>query len=188
MIKNKVKAFYEFNTLDKTYDPINQLTITKYQPIFPKFLLNIWRNYGVSSHKDGFFWLVNPDDYIEVINQFIPNRRDLYVVVRTAFGGLIYYDHKAKEAYNYLCPIYRQVTSLTSNLAVVMNGWLTTEEICVNLMFYSVYAMARQILPRPESDECYGFVPAIALGGDFSPNNVKTLKMKEHLSFLSQLR
>lgn len=194
-MKNKVKAFYEFNPLDKIYASLPESVIEKYSIILPEFLIKIWKKEGLSSHKNGFFWLVNPDEYSNILSQFIPNNETLHVVIRTAFGGLIYYDEKAnssqkkdKEEYNYLCPIYLQVTPLTSDLSAVMNGWLTTEEIFGPLMLYNLYISAREKLHSPAPDECYGFFPAIALGGDLYPDNLKLVKIREHLSFLSHLR
>jgi hypothetical protein len=194
-MNNKVKAFYEYNPLDVIYADMPKSMIEKYQQILPEFLIEIWNKDGLSSHKDGFFWMVNPDDYTEIINQFIPNNNSLHVLIRTAFGGLIYFDENAKinpkkdkYQYNYLCPIFLQVTPLTNNLDVVMNGWLTTEEVYISLMFYNIYKMGRKKLPRPQPDECFGFSPAIALGGDLYPDNIKLFKIKEHLLFLSQLK
>lgn len=195
MKTSKIKTFLEYNPVDKIYSIVPKNIIEKYQSIFPKFLLNLWENEGLSSHKDGFFWLVNPEEYNEIISQFLPNSGNLHVVIRTAFGGLIYLDESAKssrkknrEAYNYLCPIYLQTTSMTSSLDAVMNGWLTTDEIYMPLMFYNIYAIGRKKIPRPESNECFGFSPAVALGGDIDPNNIKLFKIREHLLFLSQLK
>lgn len=191
-MNNKIKAFYQYNPLDSIYASVPDSTIEKYQKLLPKFFIEIWKNEGLSSHKDGFFWLVNPEEYHELIKQFIPAQTSLHVLMRTAFGGLIYFDEnshaqKGKEQYNYLCPIYLQVTPFTSSLEAVMNGWLTTTEIYAPLMFYDLYVMARTKLPRPAADECFGFSPAIALGGDMESDHIKLFKIKEHLSFLSQL-
>ena len=38
-----------------------------------------------------------------------------------------------------------------------------------------------------QHDECFGFEPAIALGGSESVENVRIVKLREHLSILSQL-
>ena len=38
-----------------------------------------------------------------------------------------------------------------------------------------------------KSDEMYGFVPALALGGPMELKNLQRVKLIEHLEFLSQL-
>ncbi len=69
-----------------------------------------------------------------------------------------------------------------------MNGWLTDEAIYAPLMLYYLYISARKRLKAPAVDECYGFKPAIALGGDMYSESLEVFKIKEHLSFLAQLK
>ncbi|WP_442787264.1 T6SS immunity protein Tdi1 domain-containing protein [Flavobacterium suncheonense] len=38
-----------------------------------------------------------------------------------------------------------------------------------------------------EADECYTFVPALALGGDEKITNLQKVKIKENLEILAQL-
>jgi Uncharacterized conserved protein len=192
---NNLTAFNEHNPKDGIYATIPKATVNKYQNKLPKALIDIWEKEGLSSYKDGFFWLVNPDEYKEIIYQFIPNEDTLHVLIRTAFGGLIYLNEQAKkqknnsqEKYNYLCPIYLQVTPLTSDFTALMNGWLTTEDIYIPLMLYEVFRTAKKRLPSLQSDQCFGFTPAIALGGDITPDNISVFNIKEHLGFLSQLK
>ncbi|RMM82688.1 T6SS immunity protein Tdi1 domain-containing protein, partial [Pseudomonas savastanoi] len=42
-------------------------------------------------------------------------------------------------------------------------------------------------LGQLQSDEMYGFVPALALGGPVELKNLQKVKTTEHLMFLSQL-
>jgi hypothetical protein len=35
-----------------------------------------------------------------------------------------------------------------------------------------------------EYDECFGYVPLLALGGNESVNNLKKVKMKEHIALI----
>lgn len=189
---DKIKAFHDFNGKETFYQNVKQNTIDKYQDILPKFLIKIWKDKGLSHYKDGFFWLVNPDEFEETISFFKTDISKIHVVMRTGFGGLIYLNEAGNDnperKFNYLCPIYNNVTPLTDKLDVVMNGWLTTEEVYAPMMFSHIYEQARKRLPIPAADECYGFVPALALGGDFDADNIKIVKMKEHLSMLSQLK
>lgn len=188
------KFFYVYNPLDQKWSSVHKTTIEKYREILPICIIDMWQDTGFSSHKDGFIWMVNPDDYRDIITQFIPASENLHVIIRTAFGGLVFFDASAAESqisgteqYNYLCPIFLRITPLTSDLGAVMNGWLSTEEICSQLMLYNLYRLARNRLSVPTQDECYGFSPAIALGGDINSDNLNIYKIKEHLFFLSQL-
>ena len=194
-MSEKLKAFFEYNPLSFSYEDMPATAIDKYEHILPDYLIETWKTYGISSYQDSFFFLVNPEDYSANLSQFLPDVTSKHVIIRTALGGLIYFDESAEEAckrggqqYSYLCPHYLQITPFTSNLAAVMNGWLTDEAIYAPLMFYYLYTAARKRLKAPAVDECYGFNLALALGGDMSSESLTVFKIKEHLSFLSQLK
>jgi hypothetical protein len=61
--------------------------------------------------------------------------------------------------------------------------WLMTE--CV--YFDDLFEPARERLGTLGSDEMYGFVPALMLGGPDSLERLEKLKAVEHLVLLSQL-
>ncbi len=190
---SEIRAFYEYNPLDEIYAAVPDSVISRYRGTLPDFLLEIWANDGLSTHKDGFFRLVNPDDYHQLINSFILSDQQLQVVLSTAFGGMIFYDPDNASPtaqgkhYSFFCPVFLQRTPLSNDLDAIMKGWLTTEEIYVPLMLYNLYTLARKRLPRPTANECYGFVPAIALGGDLDAGQISLYKLKLHLDFLAQL-
>jgi hypothetical protein len=53
--------------------------------------------------------------------------------------------------------------------------------------FFSLFRRARRKLGLLKSDEMYGFVPALMLGGSEELENLEKVKIIEHLIFLSQL-
>ena len=53
--------------------------------------------------------------------------------------------------------------------------------------FYGLFRPALENLGKLRSDEMYGFVPALALGGAMELKNLQKVKTIEHLEFLSQL-
>lgn len=186
-------AFYEYNQPVEQEADVRAATIAKYTGILPDPLLTLWKNDGLSALKDRFFRLTDPDDFTGVMPWFFADPENHFVILRTAFGGMVVFDQSAreengKEAFSFLCPIYLTETPFTSALDAVLNGWLTTPEIYDPLMFHTLYTLARERLPAPEADECYGFAPAIALGGDLFPSQVKLFKWREHLLFLAQLK
>jgi predicted DNA-binding WGR domain protein len=190
---NPLKAFYEFNGKGVKYQDIPNEVIEKYSKMLPEFLIKIWQDEGLSSFNDGFVWFVNPDEYSGILSLFVPESENLHVIMRTAFGGLFFMKEHENEhpelvrKYSYFCPIYRKGIEMSDQLEDTLNGWLTTEELLAPYMFSNLYSWARKRLPIPAYDECYGFVPAIAMGGDMEPDNIQIVKQKEHLSFLAQI-
>ena len=53
--------------------------------------------------------------------------------------------------------------------------------------FEELFPPALETLGLLKTDEMYGFVPALALGGPMELKNLQRVKLIEHLEFLSQL-
>lgn len=53
--------------------------------------------------------------------------------------------------------------------------------------FLGLFSRARKKLGPLKSDEMYGFVPALMLGGSEALENLEKVNIIEHLTFLSQL-
>ena len=73
--------------------PCDENIIEKYKDKLPKQLFKYWRELGWCSYGDGLFWMVNPDEYQEILNSWLSetvfeNRDDLSVIARNAFGEL----------------------------------------------------------------------------------------------------
>jgi len=57
-----------------------------------------------------------------------------------------------------------------------------------NALDRPTYRQARRRLGAPTRDEVYAYVPALALGGSEDVAILQKVKLREHLSFLAQLR
>ena len=73
--------------------PSNEEVIHKYIGLLPNELLDYWEKFGFCSFLDGGFYLTNPDDYKELLEQYLrdtplANRDNLYVICKSAFGTL----------------------------------------------------------------------------------------------------
>jgi len=177
------------------YTPVPSAIIEHYKKILPERLLNYWQDHGWSAHAEGIFWMVNPAEYDGVVRSWLGDtefeKKDNYhVIARTAFGGLYLWGEKTGHAL--------KIESLLSRYCAQDLG--TTE---VNLDresqifflapsvegsdFFSLFRRARRKLGLLKSDEMYGFVPALMLGGSEELENLEKVKIIEHLIFLSQL-
>ena len=80
----------EMGNADEILQIDNKL-LEKYKGVLPNELLLYWKEYGLTSFMDGLFWFTNPDDYEDLMRSYLVNtpladRKDLYVVARSAFG------------------------------------------------------------------------------------------------------
>lgn len=73
--------------------PNNEEVILKYRGLLPNELLNYWEKFGFCSFLEGGFYLTNPDEYTELLEQYLvntplANRENLYVICKSSFGKL----------------------------------------------------------------------------------------------------
>ena len=74
----------------------DEAVLQKYRSILPDQLLTYWRQYGFCGFADGLFWITNPDDYEDILPDWLPEaeqaRHKHYVIARTGWGELLVWE------------------------------------------------------------------------------------------------
>lgn len=170
---------------DGTFPPVSEATLRKYTEKVPSFLTEIWKTDGYRSFGNGFFWLVNPDDLMAEMEQAAPGFEGLLPLLRTALGSVFFEHGGTCHAFD---PVYLDVTTYEGfSLADVMNYSVTADKSLNEHYHHNLYEKARARLDPVTYKECYGFVPAIALGGELDANNLQKMNLQVYLQILSQL-
>jgi hypothetical protein len=167
-----------------TLQTVDIETIKKYESILPEFLINEWKERGFSSYLNGLLITTNPEDYYEIMKGWASEPENCHVVMRTAFGSLYYFK---EDEYHYISVIHNLSSNLKKRLDFIIKYILNNKESQKNILHKDIYDKVYKRLGAPNYNEVYAFVPAIAIGGDYNPDNVKKVKLKEHLAFLQQL-
>ncbi|EPF64475.1 GAD-like domain-containing protein [Pseudomonas syringae] len=170
-------------------------SISRYRNKLPNQLLDYWSEYGWCGYADGLFWTVNPQDYEHILDQWISatslyQQDNYHVIARSAFGILYIWGEK-----NGYCLTLNAYISRYSTRKSIFAG--EKLDLGAKAFFSSMIAEyndlddlfkpALKSLGALKSDEMYGFVPALALGGPMELKNLQKVKTIEHLTFLSQL-
>ena len=75
---------------------VNDAILQKYRGILPDQLLIYWQQYGFCGFADGLFWITNPDDYEELLKDWLPEseltRSKHYVIARTGWGEMLVWE------------------------------------------------------------------------------------------------
>lgn len=175
--------------------PVPLPAIEHYRKKLPERLLNYWEHYGWSTHAGGLFWIVNPAEYEGVVRSWLEGTafetRDTYhVIARTAFGCLYLwgektgYSLKIESVLSRYCAYELGTTEDSLNRQsqlFFMNPSIESSD------FLGFFSRTRKKLGPLNSDEMYGFTPALMLGGSEILENLTKVKIIEHLIFLSQL-
>lgn len=170
-------------------------SIVRYSKILPERLLNYWHDYGWSGHADGIFWIVDPQEYEGVVSMWLKDieleTRDTYhVIARTAFGKLYLWGEKTGQSLTiescYSLCAYKKRGRTAEDLDRQYESFFISASFEFS-DFLDLFVPAKRKLGVLQSDEMYGFVPALMSGGSEDLKNLEKLKIIEHLTFLAQL-
>jgi len=201
--------YFEEFLIDEGFGPasesvkVNDATIKKYRNKLPNRLLDYWQEHGFCSYGEGLFWTVNPQDYEDIVTQWLSktplrDRENYYVIARTAFGQLYVWGDKSHSD-TIIDPHY--CTILSSDIP---NKKLTDEDKDRYLGIFfgtqdkvsqdfrdsndkKLFKKAIKKLGHLEHDEMFTFSPALAAGGVADIKNLKKAKIIEQLAILSEL-
>ncbi|MBB1356218.1 GAD-like domain-containing protein [Pseudoalteromonas sp. SR45-5] len=185
----------------------NQEILHFYQDKLPERLLEYWTEYGFCGWGDGIFWLVNPQDYHDILQTWLQDTEfakraesgvdSYYVIGRSAFGDLIVWGTKSGQSldinsnFGMIFPtdntadLEEDGDTLTVDLffASMSKEPLDEKDVNEKLLFERAYNKLGPL----NDDEMYAFVPALALGGTNKLENLKKVNAIDHLNFLADL-
>jgi hypothetical protein len=177
-------------------------TIEKWRTKLPDQLLTYWQEEGWGSYANGLFWIVNPDDYEDLVDEWLEDTLleqidAFHVVGRTAFGNLYVCGEHSGVNMTISCPLNAifalpkdlkpkskedQDWSVKSFIGLSISECDLKDESGVPLFEQAVAKFGPLA-----ADEMYGFEPAIVLGGKMRLENLVKLKLDVHLTILRQL-
>ena len=172
------------------HQPVPPSALDHYQGKLPNRLLDYWQEHGWCGYGGGLFWLVNPQDYEDVVAYWLSGTlfeaRDTYhLIARSAFGDLYLWGENTGSVLTIAAydGAHSSGDEERDNKIHGLLMWLMTE--CI--YFDDLFEPARERLGTLAADEMYGFVPALMLGGSDSLERLEKLKAVEHLVLLAQL-
>ena len=198
---NTIQQFIERNqhTYVKHSDAPKEV-IEKYknmyqgQSYFPEELIWIWENMGFGVYEDGFLQIVNPDEYEFVFEYIDKLLKPTVVWGVTALGDLLVWEGNdnwtiAPDEGNRIDLI--DVSNLDNKVLggaidVDLNILLGDEDDLIDFYNAKPYLQIKGKLPKLEYGQCYGYVPALVLGGAKSNKNLKVVDTKSYIDIIGQ--
>jgi hypothetical protein len=176
--------------------------IQKWRGKLPDQLLTYWQEEGWCGYANGLFWTVNPDDYEDLVDEWIADTPieqfdSFHVIARSAFGHLYLWGEKTGDSVTVACSV-NAIIALSSALKQKMDD----PDFDARVFFSNkspdhcdlndesgqpLFERAVEKLGSLKFDEVYGFEPAIVLGGKMRLENLAKLKLDVHLTILRQL-
>lgn len=159
-------------------------SINKYKSVLSDELLDIWEEYGFGTLFNGYLRIINPKEYQELLNETYARGKVSIPIMTTAFGDFI-----TIEDGQYVGIVkYKNgdFLILAKNFKRFMQN-LMDDYFIDKYLDIAKYEEALMLLGRVSSDECYGYMPLLALGGKDSVNNLQKVRLKEHIELITQL-
>ncbi|PNB73902.1 glutamyl-tRNA amidotransferase [Pseudomonas sp. GW456-E7] len=179
--------------VDRQEVPVS--SIERYRGKLPNQLLEYWAEHGWCGYGDGIFWIVNPQEYDEVVAPWLEGtkyeERDAYhLIARSAFGDLYLWGERTGASLKITSVLSRCVFDdfeITSDeMDRELQNFLLSTEVEYN-DFGDLFQPAKKKLGTLRHDEMYGFVPALMFGGPDTLDHLEKVKAVEHLILLSQI-
>lgn len=150
----------------------------------PDELIQFFRDHGVGQYENGLFRTVTPMRAKPLAEAWgEPHASDSIFLV-DAFGSFVYRDGQD----NHFVNVWSNTRiELFPDVTDVFDTQLCDPGFLKNIMLRPDFRAAVKRLGPPAEDECFGFFPAIALGGDGSVESLRKVKVREHLALLAQL-
>lgn len=158
--------------------------IQKYRELLPVEVITLWQEYGFGTFKNGYFKIINPDDYKMLLENSYFKGDVSIPIFATAFGDLVIWE----EGKFVSIVKYRY-----SDFDVIIEGFehfeetILDEELADEFYTFEKYNKAVKKHGFLEYDECFGYVPLLAMGGKESVNNIKKVKIREHIALITSL-
>lgn len=171
------------NDFKKVKEVENEL-IKKYKGKLPDEILDIWREYGFGTFYNDYLKIIDPEEYQELLeNSYFLGDVSIPIMV-TAFGDLITWE---KNKYVGIVKYRYGVNDVIEAgfdffIDDVQFGLLDEKHLSIKQ-----YNDAIKKIGELEYDECFGYVPLLALGGKESVDNLKKVKIREHIALITEM-
>ena len=163
---------------------VPQEVIKKYKDQVPEELVQIWEEDGLGTFLDGYLKVINPDEYLELVQETY-FRGDISIpIFATAFGDLITW-----EKNEFLGIIkYKDGTFdiFLENLSLFIK-FLPDKSFTDDYFELPLYHEAVEKYSSLNYTQCFGFVPLLALGGFKDVDHMDKVKVLEHIYLMYQL-
>jgi hypothetical protein len=151
----------------------------RYRDKLPDELLALWKEDGWCGYGDGFLWTINPG----LVAHIFRDGGQHTAFMRTALGGVFYF--KGTEAL-YLDILAGDTSVVLSRMPAFFEGLMCHDEYLEDVLRHDLFEQAVAKLGKLHSDECYGFLPPLPMGGSGAPDSLKRVKLREHLAIAVQ--
>jgi hypothetical protein len=174
-----MSGFVEFTTVA----PVKAATVDWFANSVPAPIIDLWRSQGTGYVGDGFLRVIDPARGRMMLDGVVGLPEGSVPVFTTALADLVVWIpplfHTLRFRYGVIDVLGADAATLIANL----NQVAYQDQVFTR----SPYPEGAARLGVPGLDECFAFVPLLALGGQPHAANLDRCGMWEHFSVVTQL-
>ena len=171
------KILDDFVVKEKVSDEL----IKKYETVLPEEIITLWKEKGFGVFYGGYLKVINPDEYISLVKESYFLGDASIPIMATAFGDILTWE---QNQYVGILKYRYNDNDIVSYGFEFFYDIIEDEECAAEYFTVKQYNAAVKKYGELEYDECFGYVPLLALGGKESVDNLKKVKMKEHIELI----
>lgn len=182
-------------------EPVPAEVREAYRGRVPQSMLDFWEEYGAGTWLDGRFQLVRPDRYQSLVNMILAGDPDFpaessVLIGYGAFGKLLIWNNKNyalsinlvhKYAYTDHISPKHPVLAADRSLPTDLSGVDSGNDFFEHGTVKPLFDRALKKCGKLSYGECYGFFPAVGLGGLGVLDEVRKVRAAEHFAIIAQL-
>ncbi|WP_172293206.1 T6SS immunity protein Tdi1 domain-containing protein [Bacillus sp. WMMC1349] len=165
------------------HETVDEDVILKYKDKLPKELIQAWRKYGFGSLVNKFLKVINPDDYLDILEKSYQRYEQAIPIFTTAMGDIIVWE---KDKYVNLLNFRKGYVNVVSSGFEFFLDDLKDNDFMNDQLMWKPYPEAISKYSPPSYDECFGYTPLLGLGGIEKVDSLKTVKLKEHVLMITE--
>ncbi len=174
------EIFHDFSTVMEVKEDL----INKYKDILPVEIISLWKEKGFGVFYGGYLKVINPDDYISIVRDSYFQGDVSIPIFATAFGDILTWE---EDKYVGILKYRYNDNDIISDGFKHFYNIILDKEGASDFFTIDKYKKALKKYGDLKYDECFGYVPLLALGGSESTDNLKKVKIREHIILIAEL-
>ncbi|MEK4907793.1 T6SS immunity protein Tdi1 domain-containing protein [Niallia sp. FSL M8-0099] len=162
---------------------VDERIILKYKDKLPGELIEVWYKYGFGTLLNGFLKLINPDEYLDILERCYRRYEQAIPIFTTSMGDIIVWE---KDKYVNLLNFRKGLVQIVSSGFNFFFDDLKDNDFINDELRWEPYPKAYSKYGRPDYDECFGYTPLLGLGGSEKVENLKKVKIREHILIITE--
>ena len=165
--------------------------LLKYSDCSYEQLTVLWKEMGRGCYCDKMLKIINPSDYIDALNSCYKMDYDesFLPFICTAFGDIFAYVKNQKIG-NYIVFLnlrYGTYLILPDNLDLLLNKIIFNESTLKGWFDLDNYSSIKEKVGETGFNECYGYFPALVMGGDGDFDTIKIVDTLTYIDTITQM-